>query len=110
MIRLTFFLSLFIMQSCWFPCAPSINGTVKDKATGNMLDSVEVSVYEGNDLIATIYTDSLGRFWTGASSKSRFMLNECESGFKLLLKKTEYVEQNFVGVAPAVNIEIEMEQ
>jgi hypothetical protein len=42
---------------------------VKDKATGNMLDSVEVSVYEGNDLIATIYTDSLGRFWTGASSK-----------------------------------------
>jgi hypothetical protein len=38
------------------------------------------------------------------------MINECESGFKLLLKKTGYVEQNFVGVAPAVNIEIEMEQ
>lgn len=36
--------------------------------------------------------------------------DDCERGFKLVLKKTGYVEQKFVGVAPVVNIEIDVEQ
>jgi hypothetical protein len=107
-IVLTFY--SILLTSCWIPCSPAINGTIKDKNINTLLDSVKVDVYEGNDLTYTLYSDSLGRFLANAKSKSNFMFKDCESGFKLIFSKQGYKEQSYIGVAPAMNIEIHLEQ
>lgn len=99
-----------LLTSCWFSCAPAINGSIKDKNNEQLLDSVKVDVYEGSELTWVFYSDSLGRFSASAKSKSNFMFNNCERGFKLIFSKPGYKEQTYRGVAPDVNIEIYLER
>jgi hypothetical protein len=104
------FLLLFITQSCWVPCAPAINGTVKDKISGNLIDSVQVLVYEGSELTMSVYSDSLGRFDASARSKSNFMFHPCERGVNLIFIKDGYLQKSITENAPAMDLEISLEK
>lgn len=106
-------LAIFIvlaLNACWFPCAPAICGTVKDKTSGEKIDSVKVDVYEAGELLETVYSDTTGFFQTGAKPKSVFMFSSCEREFRLVFKKPGYIEKIHAGTAPAVNIVIELEK
>lgn len=103
-------LTALALNACWFPCAPAIFGTVRDKTSGEKIDSVKIDVYEAGELLETVYSDTTGFFQTGAKPKSVFMFSSCERGFRLVFKKPGYIEKIHAGTAPAVNIIIELEK
>ena len=98
------------LYACWFPCAPAICGTIKDKTSGAIIDSVKVDVFEGNELIESVFSDSTGFFQSGAKPKSVFMFSKCERSFALLLTKAGYKEKRYAGTSPAIFMVIELEK
>lgn len=96
------------LTSCWFSCAPAINGHVKEDPTGEPLDSVRIEFYENDNLIETIYTDTTGSFSIDMKSESVFFTKKCEREFTLIFEKTGFGQQEFNDVAPKVGIQIKL--
>ena len=101
-------MSLF--QSCWVPCAPAVNGFIIDEQSNLPLDSVKIELFEDNELINVVYSDSIGQFFTSLNSRSNFMFNKCDPTFSLVITKTGFISQNYSGNAPQIDLEIKLAQ
>jgi len=98
-----------VLTSCWFPCAPAINGHVKEDSTSELLDSVKIEFYENDDLIQTIYTDTTGSFSFDMESESVFFTRKCKREFTLIFEKPGFDQQELNDEAPKVGIQINLQ-
>ncbi|NEN23211.1 hypothetical protein G3O08_06825 [Cryomorpha ignava] len=96
------------LMSCWFPCAPAVNGHVKEDLTGEPLDSVKIEFFEEGILIQTIYTDTTGSFSFDMESESVFFTRKCGREFTLIFEKPAFDQQEFNDEAPKVGIQINL--
>lgn len=96
------------LSSCWFPCAPAVYGTVTDGSAETPLDSVKVDLFEGDEFVQSVYSDTLGRFGFDLDNESVFMTKKCERDFKLIFDKQGFEENQYIGSAPEVGIRIDL--
>lgn len=101
--------SIFLLYSCWVPCAPTISGEIIDKNTEMPITNATIEVFEGSKLQEAIKSDSTGSFHTILASRSNFMFTKCEPEFKLSVSKSGYDTVEYFGTAPEIGIKIEID-
>ena len=97
-------------SSCWFPCGPGIYGKVLDDSTGKPLDSVQIYLYEDAKFVKSVQSDSAGTFLLSVKPRSVFATKKCTANIRLVAGKSGYVDREYYGIAPAMDIEIRLEK